>query len=592
LPATGRSARRERLGWIVAAVAVLAALSFAAAYFRRAPAESSATFIRLPLPDKATPAFNSGSALSPDGRRVVITAFSDGINRLWLYSFDAPALAPLPGTEGGRFPFWSPDGRNIGFFAQGKLKRIEVAGGMPATLCDVPNGFGGAWSSTGVILFAPQQGQGLYRVSESGGAATPITTLDVSRLEIAHQFPGFLPDGRHFVFFALSGQPDHRGIRLGSLDSPQTSFLLRTETNAQYSSAGYLLFVRGRKILAQQFDADKLVISGDPVPVTEQVHYELSTRYADLSVVGDRWLLYRSGGNLNSQLVWLDRSGRQLSAVGPAGEYRFLTLSPDGKQVILERNDPQVEFSDLWQLDLRRETLTRLTSNPTQEFYPIWSPDGSRAVFSSFREGFAAIWQKDVSGDDKEERLLKEDSRSLFITDWSKDGKFIVYHKQHEKTGNDIGVLPMTGDRQPHNYLMTQFGEQWGKMSPDGRWLAYRSDESGRDEIYVQSFPVPGRKVMVSQGGGTLPRWRRDGKELYYVSADDKLMAVPVATGASFAAGTPVALFEVGSYSRRNNRYGYDVGADGQRFLVLRPQEDASTRPLTVVQNWTALLKK
>ncbi|MGH9852811.1 MAG: protein kinase domain-containing protein, partial [Blastocatellia bacterium] len=375
-----RSRLRERLGWIVAAALALSTLVLTAAYFRRAPAESRATYTYLPAPEKTTPAFNTGgSAISPDGRRVVMAALSEGVCRLWLYSFDAPAFVLLVGTEGANFPFWSPDGRSIGFFAEGKLKGIEASSGMPVVLCDAPNGHGGAGSSDSVILFAPlQQGQGLYQVAETGRAATPVTTLDSSRLEIGHNYPSFLPDGRHFVFFVLSGQPDYRGIRVGSLDSPHTSFLLRTETNAEYSSAGYLLFVRGRKILAQQFDPDNLGLSGAPVPVTEPIHYELNTRYASLPVFSNRVLLYRSGGKLSCQLVWLNRSGGQLSAVGPVGEYRFLTLSPDSQQVVLERNDPQVEFSDVWQLDLLRETSTRVTSNSAHEFYPIWGPDGSR----------------------------------------------------------------------------------------------------------------------------------------------------------------------------------------------------------------------
>ncbi len=522
-----------------------------------------------------------------------MVAVAEGVSRLWIYSFDLPKPVLLAGTEGARYPFWSPDGRSIGFFAQSKLKRIEASGGLPATLCNAPLGFGGAWSKLGAILFASEYaGTGLLQIPEAGGMATPVTSLDSSRAEMGHHHPRFLPDGRHFVFFAYNGQPEYRGIRVGSLDSPQSSFLLRSDARAEYSAAGYLLFMRGRKILAQKFDAEKLTLSGEPVSVTEQVHAELGPRSIYLSVFGDRLLLYQSGSNLNSQLVWLDRSGRQLATVGSAGEFHELQLSPDGAQVILERVDSQVENTDLWQLDLLRETLTRLTSNPATETTAIWSPDRSKIVFASNQAGFYGIYQKGVGSDDKEELLLKGDERVFLISDWSSDGKFIVYRKATEKSAGDIVVLPLFGDRQPQNILATPFNEQSGKVSPDGRWLAYRSDESGRQEIYVQPFQGPGRKVMVSQGGGSFPRWRRDGKELYYVSMEDKLMAVPVQSGANFSAGAPVKLFEVDSFGRRNNRYLYDVSADGQKFLVIRPLEDASTRPLTVVQNWTELLKK
>ncbi len=594
-PATAVAAspnKRQWLAWGVAAALLLSTLIFALAYFRRASVESQATFASLPLPAKSSNAAVGGSALSPDGRRVVIVSVTEGVPHLWLYGFERPAPVMLAGTEGARYPFWSPNGRSIGFFAQGKLKRIEAAGGAPAVLCEVTNANGGAWSSSGDILFSPNiAGYGLYRVSESGGTATPLTSLDSARSELGHLYPSFLPDGRHFLFFALTGDPEYRGIRLGSLDSPQTSVLLRADANAQYSTAGYLLFVRGRKILAQPFDPDKLALSGAPVVVTEeQVEFLTTIRYVDLSAYSDRILLYRGGGNPNQQLIWLDRSGRQLSAVGPVGEYRSPSLSPDGRQVIIERLDPQVETTDLWQFDLRRETLTRLTSNPASDLTPIWAPDGSGAAFTSSRGGFFGIYR--LTGGDKEELLLKGGQKVIALNDWSSDGKFIVYRHVGEKTQTDISLLPLTGERQPRAYLATQFNEYWAKVSPDGRWLAYRSNESGRDEIYVQSFPEPGRKVTVSQGGGDFPRWRRDGKELYYIGADDKLMAVPVETGANFSAGAPMALFDLGGYSRREGRYMHDVSADGQKFLLLRPLEDATTRPLTVVQNWTALLKK
>ncbi len=579
-----------RLAWLAAALAVMTAL--AAVWLLRARAETRVTYTYLPLPEKTVSFDISGAAFSPDGRRVVMVAVTEGVNRLWLYSFDRTVPELLPGTEGAQCPFWSPNGASIGFFAQSQLKKIATSGSsLPAKLCDVPLGAGGAWSSTGVILFAPQfNGDGLWQVSESGGTATPFTKLDLAHFETGHNYPNFLPDGRHFIFFTQAGQPEYRGIRLGSLDNKQTSFLVRADTKAEYSSAGYLLLMRGRKILAQPFDPEKLLLSGDPVPVTEQVYYEAPFRYADLTVFADRMLIYRRGGNQTSQLTWFDRSGKQLTTIDPAGDYRSMQLSPDGGQVLLDRNDPEVETSDIWQFDLLRGTQTRLTSNPGTDTYPIWSPDGSQVAFASNREGVWGIYR--VSGNGKEEPLLKGDQQLLLTSDWSSDGKFIVYRQAHEKTGLDIELLPLFGDHQPRNYLATPFYESYGVVSPDGHWLAYQSNDSGHYEIYVQSFPVPGRKMPVSKGDGMLPRWRRDGKELYYVATDDRLMAVPVKTGANFSAGTPIPLFDVGSLGRRLNRYVYDVSADGQRVLLIRQLEDASLRPLTLVQNWTEMLKK
>ncbi|MBX3276449.1 MAG: serine/threonine-protein kinase [Acidobacteria bacterium] len=589
----GARAYPGRIRMIAAAALLLTTLAFAWAYFRRAPAESRANYTYLPWPASVS-GENGSPAFSPDGRRIAFTAVTEGTNHIWLYSLDAPEPVRVSGTEGARFPFWSPDSRHLGFFSNSKLKRIEAAGGTPEILCDAPNGFGGTWNSAGVILFAPAQNSvGLQQVSDSGGVPTPVTSLDGARLETQHNFPRFLPDGRHFVFLVRSAQPENIGIKLGSLDQPQTSFLLRSDTNAEYSTAGYLVFMRGEKILAQRFDAEARRLRGDPVTLAEQGNRILAAYYSPLSVCEDKWLIYQSGGSPNTQLVWFDRSGRQLSLVGTPGYYRWLSLSPNGAQVLLERFEPQKAGNDIWSFDLARETYDRLTSDSSHNIFPLRSPDGKQISFASNRGGFLAIWQKGGNGnDDNEELVLKEEALSINQTDWSNDGKYIVYMKTGEKTAYDLWLLPLSGDRRPKPYLVTQFDERWGKVSPDGRRLVYQSNESGRDEIYVQAFPEPGRRVIVSKGGGALPRWRRDGRELYYVAPDDKLMAVPVEPGANFGTGTPVPLFDVGSYGRRNNRYVYDVSADGQRILLLRPLEDATTRPLTVVQNWTELLKK
>jgi len=297
-----------RLWMAVAAIAVLASLALTWAYFRRAPAESRANYTYLPWPASVS-GENGSPAFSPDGRRIAFTAVTEGTNHIWLYSLDAPEPVRVQGTEGARFPFWSPDNRSLGFFSGGKLKRIEASGGTPEILCDAPLGFGGTWSGAGVILFAPAlNGVGLHQVSERGGAPTPVTSLDAARLEEGHSFPRFLPDGRHFVFFARSARPENSGIKLGSLDQPQTSFLLRADTNAEYSAAGYLIFMRGEKILAQRFEAEARSIRGDPVTLAERGNRIIAAYYSPLSVGADKWLIYQSAGNPHTQLVWLDRN--------------------------------------------------------------------------------------------------------------------------------------------------------------------------------------------------------------------------------------------------------------------------------------------
>jgi serine/threonine protein kinase len=587
---------RARLGWIVAAGLSLAALAYAAMYFRGAPVVSRATYTYLPWPmnTKSSSTATGAPAISPDGRRIAITAETEGVNYVWLYSLGAPEPKRLEGTKDARHPFWSPDGREIGFFSGGELRKIAVSGGSPERICDSPDGQGGAWSKAGVILFAPTlAGTPLYRVSDKGGAPAKATSLDAARFETGHIFPRFLPDGRHFVFLTRSAKPENTGIGVNSLDQAQTRFLFPSDSNAEFSPSGHLLFMRKREILARQFDAEKLESRGDPVKLIEQGNFNIEPPFTPLSVSSDGLLVYQGAGKSDSQLVWSDRSGRQLSLVGLPGEYRWLNLSPDGEHGILLCYEPQKAGNDLWSLDLKRETLPRVTDSPESENFPLWSPDGGAIAFCSNRERFWAIWQKGVNdGYGKEELLFKEDSRHIFPEDWSSDGKFIVYRKMGDETSFDLWLLPMMGDRQPRPYLATQFDERLAKVSPDGRWLAYRSNESGRNEIYVQSFPEPGRKLMISKGGGNLPRWRRDGRELYYVAADNKLMAVQVETRANFEVGETIALFDLGRCGLSDIRYLYDVSVDGQKFLVIRPLEDASSRPLTVVQNWTELLKK
>jgi eukaryotic-like serine/threonine-protein kinase len=593
---------RTRLGWILAAALSIVALAFAVAlfrlmYFSPAPVESRATFTYLPWPVKAKSSYTETGtpAISPDGHFIAVTAEKEGRNYIWLYSQDKPEPEQLQNTLDARHPFWSPDSKNIGFFSRGELKRISISDGAAKTICKSPDGQGGAWSKENVILFAPRpDGTPIYRVSVKDGVPTQATGLDKERVETGHLFPRFLPDDRHFVFLSRSAKPENTGIGVGSLDQQQTRFLFRSDSNAEFSDAGYLLFMRDREILARPFDVEKLQSSGDYTRLAEKGNFNIEPPYAPLSVWRDRLLVYQGAGNLKAQLVWVDRRGKQLSMVAEEREYSWLNLSRDDKQqMLLLGYEPQNAGHDLLLYDLTRNTPTPFNTGPASTKFPIWSPDGLTTAFCSNREGLWEIRQKGVNDNDvKDDPLSKGESHQIFLEDWSSDGRFIVYRIIGEKLSFDLWLLPMIGDRQPKPYLETQFDTMLAKVSPDGRWLAYRSNESGRNEIYVQSFPEPGRKFMVSNRGGTLPRWQRNGQELYYVAADDKLMAVRVQTGANFAPGAPEALFDLGSCGLSNIRYVYDVSDDGQKFLVIRPLEDSSSRPLTVAHNWTKLWKK
>lgn len=508
---------------------------------------------------------------------------------------DSLTTQPLAGTEEGGYPFWSPDSRFIGFFSGGKLKKIEAAGGPVQTLCDAPMGRGGAWNADGVIIFAPKTADVLYRVPAAGGAPVPLTTLDVSRKEISHSHPRFLPDGRHFLYFTYSPQRESAGIYVGSLDSKETKLLVYADASAAYAPPGYLLFLRDRALMAQVFDADRPELKGEPFPVAEQVDRLGQTRrFAVFSVSETGVLVYRSESSDNTQLIWFDRGGKQLGTVGPTGVYNTPCLSPDEKRIAFGGVEPQGGGSDIWLMELARATLTRFTFDPAIEVAPIWSPDGSRIVFCSDRDGPMNLYQRAASGAGNEEALLKTDNNKG-STDWSADGRFILYQEQSQKTDFDLWVLPSSGGQKPFPYLQTAFAEQQGRFSPDGKLVAYASNESGTWQVYVQSFPASGGKWQVSTNGGAQPQWRRDGKELFYLSSDRKLMAVEVkGNGPTFDAGAPKELFElrlqIGGLPGQTNYYVADD--DGQRFLVASAPEERLSTTTKVVLNWTADVKR
>ncbi len=594
-PIVARRKIKEHVAWAIAAIAVMAALALAFVHFREPTEETRVLKMSVLPPEKAAFNMRSIPAVSPDGRRLAFVATLDGKNELWVRDLDSLAGRPLSGTDGADHPFWSPDSRFIAFFAGGKLKKIDVAGGPAVSLCDAAiggTGYGGSWSKNDVILFSPANYLGLFRVSAAGGNATPVTTLDQAG-ETSHRFPCFLPDGHHFLFTALTRDPEKSAVYVGDLDSKTRRQVVGGNNNAEYAPPGYLLFVRERTLMAQPFDAAQLQTSGDPVPIAEEVDLSSVNGQSQFSSSQDGVLAYTSGSGIGSIiLTWFDRSGKVLGTVGTPGDLLWPAISPDGNTVVVDRRDPQTGYFDLWLHDLARGTASRLTFNSKTNEYPVWSPDGSHIAFASTRDGTSTLYQKTANGAAQDEALDKA-ARAMRPDDWSRDGRYIIEETSNDpKTGFDIWILPVFGDRKPIPYLQTEFNERWAKLSPNGQWLAYVSGETKRNEVYVQTFPTLGGKWQVSTNGGDKPLWSRDGKELFFIGADQKLMAVEVKGdtakgGAKFEAGLPKPLFD----TRIPIFAWFDVSNDG-RFLMPAPVGQSANVPMTVVVNWTAGLKK
>ena len=572
---------RRPFAWMaLSAFLLLALAALAAVHFRPAsPPQQRRVRLQVPPPGKSDV---RSFQLSPDGSYLAFTAPQEGRTLLFVRPLDSLESQVLPGTDDATHPFWSPDSASIGFFAQGKLKRIALTGGPPQTLCNAYRGGGGTWNGDGEIVFAGL-GTPLSRVPATGGVPAPIAKL-------VGRFPKFLPDGRRFLFSAY-GAPENSGIYVGSLDAAPPTRILPDLSNAAYTPAGasgrggYLLFRREGTLMAQRFDPDRLRLTGDIFPLAEQVAPQLGG-YGPFTVSDNGVLAYRSGAQVN-QLVWMDRTGAPTQSVGSPGEFNNFRLSPDEKRIAFDRTDAQSSNLDIWTLDMARGVASRLTSDLAVDNLPIWSPDGLRILFPSRRSGAFDLFIKSATGAGQEELLIKLGTPTGWGTDWSRDGRFVMYQIPDPRTGQDLWISPQSGDRKPFPYLQTQFDEQEGRFSPDGHWVAYVSDETGSDEIYVQAFPLSGGKWRISSGGGSEPEWRKDGLELFYVAADQNLMAVSIKLGSTVDAGKAKSLFPV---PVRAFRRSYAVSGDGQRFLTIRPAGE--THPITVVLNWQAGLHK
>jgi Tol biopolymer transport system component len=582
----------RRLGWLgpalIAGLLIAAALSvFAAFRWRRQPPVRPMRF-SVPIPAGATYApgeVDRGFSISPDGTRLVIEAVSRGHRRLYLRPLDSEKAAELENTTGAEAPFWSPDGRFIAFFADGRLKKIPAAGGPPEELCAASFDIVGSWNRAGTILFSQMFPRlGIYRVSDKGGEATPVTSFEPRRGEVSKIWPHFLPDGRRFLYvdWAL-GQPP-RELRVGSLDSKESRVVTRLDSRAEYVSSGYLLYVRDATLFAQPFDASRARLHGEPLLVAESVHYFYGPAHASFSVSQTGVLAYQAAAP-PSRLVWFDRAGKEIGTLGQPAVLKGFRISGEGGRVAAAIEDRRTGTSDVWVLEPQRGISTRLHADPVDEGSPVWSSDGAKVFYRSDRQGVPDIYEIAVGVPGSERRLLEQPGVQQ-PEDISSDGRLLVYCNNIAATVPDIWILPLVGDPKPLPWLQTRFAKASPRFSPDGRWIAYESDESGDPEVYVALTKGGGEKKRLSPAGGSRPRWRRDGKELYYVAPDGFVMAVPMGTGPQLEAGAPVPLFRA-----EDQIEDYDVAPDGSRFLVSTPVEKVRESPLRVIINWPAALK-
>ncbi len=588
IPTERIAKKMPAFAWVL--IGLLTAALFAVWWWKPGPPEKEMHF------SAALPFAARDLAIAPNGHTIAIVGYRESTrkNTLWLYELGAADARPLADTEGASFPFWSADGQSVGFFAEGKLKKTDISGGPVQSLCDAPTGRGGSWNKDGVILFTPtgQLGTGLFKISASGGTPVQITFPDRQAGEDSHRWPVFLPDGDHFLYLAVnfSGRKDLYGIYVGSLNSPKEKhFINRGTANAAYTEPGYLLFYSDQTLFAQRFDLRKFTLSGQPTAILTDLQFAPRIGHAVFSVYGEGLLVTQklSGELSMSQPVWFDRTGKQIGAFGKLDIYGNIQLAPDGKFIAADRTDIATQNTDIWTYALDRDAPNRRTFDPGIDSTPIWSPDSSKLIFSSNRHLKFDLFIKDASGA-KEETLVIGDGPDKYAYDWSRDGKYVLY-----ASGQDLWYATYP-DFKTTMFLKAPSSLKTAQFSPDGRWVAYSSNETGKWEIYVTAFPGGQGKWQVSNGGGTQPRWRGDGKELFYLSPDYKIMAIPVTSGATFDAGAPTVLFQTNPRElvATSEQISYDVSHDGQKFLVNTQAAQAEAQPMSVLLNWAAKLGK
>jgi Tol biopolymer transport system component/predicted Ser/Thr protein kinase len=563
------------------------------------PQPVSRLMVTLP-PGQQLAGLDSGPAvaLSPDGTRLAYVARQGSTQQLYLRAMDNLEAKPMPDTEGAINPFFSPDGQWLGFFAGGKLKKVSVSGGAALTLGDAAQPRGASWGSQGIIAFTPQNVSALQQVQDAGGAPQPLTRLEKG--EVSHRWPEFLAGGKAVLFASSSTNANwiNSQVAVQSVGTGERRNLIQGATQPRYAPSGHLVYAQGGNLMAVPFDPQRLTATGTAVPMVEGVLKSPISGAAQYSFSATGSLVYVSGGvqSAQSRLVWVNRNGAEQPVAAPARAYLNPRLSPDGRRVAVGITE---EESQVWLYDLARETLTRFTFEGNVNGYPAWTADGKRIAFQSNKEGLFTIFWQLADGSGGLERLTTSDYNQT-PNSWSPGGQLLAFHEVNLTTQRDIWVLGM-GDPSPGSgqvrkaqpFLRTPFNESASRFSPDGRWLAYTSDESSRFEIYVQPYPGPGGKWQISTEGGTEPAWNRNGRELFYRSGD-KMMAVDIATQPTFTVGKPRMLFERQYVPTPATLPNYDVSPDGQRFLMLKPAEQAQAAPtqINVVLNWLEELKR
>ena len=527
--------------------------------------------------------------LSPDGRYLAFNAMDEqGTSQIWVRPLNGLAAQPLPGTEGTTRPFWSPDSSHLGFFAGGKLKKVAISGGPAQTICDAPTGADGTWGEGGVILYDGQGTDPINRVSSGGGIPTPEIEPNEEAGDLQIGWPQFLPGGKQFLWVSFEGAEP--AVKLSSLGGGEPVTVLPGQSRVEYAPPGYLLYVRENTLVAQPFDAKAGKITGEPVPLAEDLGID-TVGLAHFSASHNGTLAYRGGEAGGGQLAWTDLQGENLRTEGDPGEVGVASLSADGRWLAMELSAGSMESTDIWIRDLVRGVTSRFTFTEGDDNNPKWDPDGSRIVYSSMHEGQDNLFVKTIGGT-AEPTLLMASEQAQYPADWSSDGRYLLYYNRSPEASWDLLYLDMDAPESAGTpFVNSQFGEVRGRFSPNVRWVAYQSNESGRAEIYVQPFPGPGGKWQISTNGGTEPQWHPDGTSLFYLAPDTNMMRVDVETGENFEAGIPEPVFQV-SLRPVTQDSRYWIAPDGERILMLGSLQGESTPPTTVVLNWTAELAR